>query len=55
MVLPCVPSCPLHITWTELSLPSVKRELFRKNKYTYSLLLGSCFWLRNTALDFAGN
>lgn len=48
MLLPCVPSCLLHATRTELSLPSIRCERFRKNKYMYSLLLRSCFWLRHT-------
>lgn len=47
MVLPWVPSCLLHTTRRELSLPNIRCELFRKNKYTYSLLLRSCFWLRH--------
>lgn len=55
MVLLCVPNCPVPTFWTELSLPSVKCELLRKNKYVHSLLPGSCFWLRNTALDFNRN
>lgn len=55
MVLLRVPNCPVPTFWIELSLPSVKCELLRKNKYVHSLLLGSCFWLRNTALDFNRN